>query len=133
MNAGSVKTTRVDSSPTPGVSPPDAMHKITYKLTSEFDVTKGVGHTTLDRSINDGPWEPVRQYPSPRASASYATEREAQNALRRAMRADQAAATRLGLSVEIQVISTPSFYDLCDAPEETPEETPGDEGSFYEG
>lgn len=110
MNAGSVKTTRVDSSPTPGVSPPDAMHKITYKLTSEFDVTKGVGHTTLDRSINDGPWEPVRQYPSPRASASYATEREAQNALRRAMRADQAAATRLGLSVEIQVIST--FFAL---------------------
>lgn len=77
------------------------MHHITYKITGQFSVQTGDAAYIVQRRINDGPWEHVRRSPSPRASVLYTSTREACDTVERNIRADRAAATRLGVTLTV--------------------------------
>lgn len=70
---------------------------VTYKIVNEFDAPRNEGHVLVFRQVNEGEWDMVR--PSPRRSG-YQSEKDAKMAIDNNVRADKAAATRLGLTIK---------------------------------
>jgi len=73
--------------------------QITYKIVNEFDAPRNEGHVLVFRRVGgeDQQWDLVTPKYSRRSG--YSSEEDARSAIDTAIRADKAAATRLGITL----------------------------------
>jgi len=75
--------------------------QITYRIVNEFDAPRNEGHVLVFRRVGgeEKQWDMIRP-PFSRRSG-FASEDDARTAIDRAIRADKAAATRLGITLTV--------------------------------
>jgi len=73
---------------------------ITYRIVNEFDAPRNEGHVLVFRRVGgeDHQWDLMR--PKYSRKSGFLNEEDAKSAIDTAIRADKAAATRLGISLQ---------------------------------